>query len=482
MQQAVIGTSIVPVDGSVGTSKLASNLTLSGNTTFSGPLVAPAGTAGAPAFTTSGDTNTGLFFPAADTIGFAEGGTEVMRIDSSGVVNIGIGAFGTTPATTGVIRIPNASPIYARNADNSANRHVIAFNSSGQVAIAGDGNDTIIGTTSGNVGIGVSPVSQNGKVLQIDGGAGAADFRLTNNATGSAINNGTLLGLVGSDCYLWNLENAFLSLGTNNTERMRILSDGNIGIGTSSPASTYGAKLAVAGGNIIADFDRTIGFQWSGGLNQYSKGISGANQSSGSARGLHIFNYDNDASQGINFWGGTNASRVQLATITDVGTILLRGASAPASGVGIQFPATQSASSDANTLDDYEEGTWTPTVTAAASNPTVTYIVQTGFYTKIGRMVSIQGRLQINTISGGSGAFRLSGLPFTNAAGITGAGTSWFSLIDLSAGYTTASLYFAGNDNFLSLAQSGDSVGATQMNIGSILGSFDISFAFTYIV
>jgi len=48
-----------------------------------------AGTAALPAITTTGDTNTGMFFPAADTIAFAEGGAEVMRIDSSGNVLVG---------------------------------------------------------------------------------------------------------------------------------------------------------------------------------------------------------------------------------------------------------------------------------------------------------------------------------------------------------------------------------------------------------
>lgn len=54
----------------------------------------PAGSAGAPAIYPTGDTNTGIFFPAADTIAFAEGGSEVMRINSSG--NVGVGTSSPT--------------------------------------------------------------------------------------------------------------------------------------------------------------------------------------------------------------------------------------------------------------------------------------------------------------------------------------------------------------------------------------------------
>lgn len=73
----------------------------------------------------------------------------------------------------------------------------------------------------------------------------------------------------------------------------------------------------------------------------------------------------------------------------------------------IVFPATQNASADANTLDDYEEGNWTPSVGGNS-----TYTVQTGRYTKIGRMVIVSGRIVINVLGTGSTSV-ISGLPFT---------------------------------------------------------------------
>jgi hypothetical protein len=77
---------------------------------------------------------------------------------------------------------------------------------------------------------------------------------------------------------------------------------------------------------------------------------------------------------------------------------------------GITFPATQSASSDANTLDDYEEGTWTPNVGGNATYQATNY----GRYTKIGNIVTIQFRIAINTIGTGSPG-SLQGLPFASA-------------------------------------------------------------------
>lgn len=108
--------------------------------------------------------------------------------------------------------------------------------------------------------------------------------------------------------------------------------------------------------------------------------------------------------------GTNNAERARFNT---TGALVFAGGDTSANGIGITFPATQSASSNANTLDDYEEGTWTPSVAGYISSPTVTYTTQTGTYTKIGRQVTVTFNIGVNTSSGGSGAILISSLPFT---------------------------------------------------------------------
>jgi len=91
--------------------------------------------------------------------------------------------------------------------------------------------------------------------------------------------------------------------------------------------------------------------------------------------------------------------------------LALQGATST-TGCGIAFPATQVASSDVNTLDDYEEGTWTPTVIGSTSAGTATYSLQSGSYTKIGNTVNFW--LKLTWTGGtGTGSLQVSSLPFT---------------------------------------------------------------------
>ena len=82
-------------------------------------------------------------------------------------------------------------------------------------------------------------------------------------------------------------------------------------------------------------------------------------------------------------------------------------------GGRIQFPATQVPSADPNTLDDYEEGTWTPTVTAATGS--ITSYTASGVYTKVGRVVTATARVEIITVGTATDSMIVT-LPFTAAS------------------------------------------------------------------
>lgn len=82
----------------------------------------------------------------------------------------------------------------------------------------------------------------------------------------------------------------------------------------------------------------------------------------------------------------------------------------------IQFPATQNASAESNTLDDYEEGTFTPTVFGSSTAGVTTYSIQTGQYVKVGQLVYFTITLSISNQTG-TGNLRFGGLPFISASG-----------------------------------------------------------------
>jgi len=84
---------------------------------------------------------------------------------------------------------------------------------------------------------------------------------------------------------------------------------------------------------------------------------------------------------------------------------------------GLTFPATQSPAADANTLDDYEEGTCVVGLSALTSGTiTLKAALKTLAYTKIGRQVTVTGLIQVDSVSSPVGALRLTGLPFTAGA------------------------------------------------------------------
>ena len=123
---------------------------------------------------------------------------------------------------------------------------------------------------------------------------------------------------------------------------------------------------------------------------------------------------------------GTTGITGNSGTLISASTIGVGGATPAASGAGITFPATQSASSDANTLDDYEEGSWTLTLTPVTSGSiTVNSSYNTGYYTKIGRQVFIHLYFVVSSVSSPVGRLRINGLPFTINANSPFSGTAY---------------------------------------------------------
>jgi hypothetical protein len=110
--------------------------------------------------------------------------------------------------------------------------------------------------------------------------------------------------------------------------------------------------------------------------------------------------------------GGTTPAAGSFTTLSATGLTDLSAA-----GAGqIKFPASQNASADPNTLDDYEEGTWTPAINGSVLAPSdIAYDVQSGVYTKIGKQVTINFALTGTITGAGIGAFQVSGLPFQPA-------------------------------------------------------------------
>ena len=198
------GTNYVSI---IAPSAVTSNRTItlpdaSGTLNTSGAVnEVPAGSASAPSIYPTGDTNTGIFFPAADTIAFAEGGAEAMRIDSDGDVGIGT----TSPSRRLTTQFDSATTysssefsstsnsLYLRNANTTTNAFTgIEFlvGTNGEAAISsirtGDGEAALVfGTRGGGVRAERARITSGGQffVAKTVSDFGTAGFRVDTDGT-----------------------------------------------------------------------------------------------------------------------------------------------------------------------------------------------------------------------------------------------------------------------------------------------------------
>jgi hypothetical protein len=393
----VSGTANVSTLVVTGNQTSLGNVAITGNISANIVTVA-AGAVGTPSITTTGDTNTGIFFPAADTIAFAEGGAEAMRINSSG--NVGIGTASPSDKLTvisagtqvGSTNFRNISRIGLATNDASVllgydisagsailastNNYPIAF----WTSIAGTYAEKMRIDSSGNVGIGtssptgklnvvtdnthndgatfdstgttqiwmrdtnstantknwgfqisggdfnilranddratgfVTPVSfaqapANSLIIDVSGNVGmgtaspsvkldavgATGIRVRYDTSGAGISLQQPVAS-GGDAYLLNQANNAFIFGTNNTERMRIDSSGNVLIGTTA-INTISPRLTILG--------MTAGNQWSCGPTSGNDSFFIYNQSS---VGVYL-GYGNTS------WSSSSDERIKTAII-----------------------------------------------------------------------------------------------------------------------------------------------------------------------
>ena len=119
-------------------------------------------------------------------------------------------------------------------------------------------------------------------------------------------------------------------------------------------------------------------------------------------------------------------------------------------GKGIDFSAVTggTGTATANVLNDYEEGTWTGTLTGGTTNPT-TPVTATGRYTKIGRVVTVQITFTSVNTTGASGIIGITGLPFANNSSSNSTGVASLYLIGTFTGSPFASL--GVNESFINM-------------------------------
>ena len=242
---------------------------------------------------------------------------------------------------------------------------------------------------------------------------------LTTTATNGTISvsstNDTTNGVVGT------FSNHPLAFYVNSSKQATLDTSGNLGLGV-TPSAWSASARAFQFGSLGMLFLNASGYPELA-FNTYQNTSNSYTYKNTDVATRYI------QSNGTHSWytapSGTAGNAItftQVLAVEKDKSLALQGAT-PAAGCGIAFPATQVASSNANTLDDYEEGTWTPT--QGAGLVVVGGFSSAGTYTKVGRQVTAYGQVMgATSVTAVAGTVMCGGLPFTAALQYQGAGAN----------------------------------------------------------
>jgi hypothetical protein len=202
--------------------------------------------------------------------------------------------------------------------------------------------------------------------------------------------------------------------------------------------------------------------------------IRGTDANSGVFFGVNTVSISTDGTAAVTVDSG---QRTKFPTTIGVGD-----ATPSTSGSGITFPATASASSDANTLDDYEEGTWTPAFFSDTDNLQITFTSTNALYIKIGRLVYLLCNTVRNQVSVTAGTLYMTGLPFTPVSTPANliSNLAWFDNGGVTIDYFAGSYINSSRMYFTQLTNPAQQQASRYIQTGNLNNTRSIYFSASY--
>jgi hypothetical protein len=285
----------------------------------------------------------------------------------------------------------------------------------------GLGNDSALALSTTAVGIGtatpaslltIQPANDAADTLRIyrgkDGGFEAQSAII------DAQNGNANFKLLAADAVRYFSFQLSSNSGSSYTEAMRITSAGNVGIGATPSAWASGYK--VLQGSFVTSYG-------------YDQNVP-ANLIVSNAYNDGTWKYGiNAPAARLNVVGWTGVHTFEVAASGTAGAAITWLERARIDNDGLKFNGDTAA---ANALDDYEEGTWTISVSFGGASVGVTYNANTGAYTKIGRQVTVNGFLNLSSKGSSTGSALITGLPFTIANSATTYTASSFRINEIT--------------------------------------------------